>query len=114
MWDASRTADVAVVGCGPAGLALAAEIARHGRSVVLIGSPLPPRRPPHSVSPGEDVPFVNNYGVWVDEFESIGMAEALERIWPEAVCYFGEEQEVSPLRSSVHFVPSHVTCCAVR
>ena len=56
-----------------------------------------PLCPLDSIAAGEDVPFVNNYGVWVDEFESIGMAASLERIWPEAVCYFGEEQEVSSL-----------------
>jgi flavin-dependent dehydrogenase len=31
------TADAAVVGCGPAGLSLAAELASRGVSVVLIG-----------------------------------------------------------------------------
>ena len=36
-WDVDRTADVAVVGCGPAGLALAAETAKRGLTVVLIG-----------------------------------------------------------------------------
>lgn len=49
------TLDLIVVGCGPAGLGLAAEAAKKGLSVGLIGP---------------DVPFVNNYGVWVDEFES--------------------------------------------
>ena len=48
----ATTADVCVVGCGPAGLALAAELGSHGLSVALIGGhdaqhaclrgPLPP------------------------------------------------------------------------
>ena len=49
-----RILDLVVVGCGPAGLSLAAESARQGLDVGLIGP---------------DVPFVNNYGVWYDEFE---------------------------------------------
>lgn len=48
--------DLVVIGCGPAGLALAAESAKRGLNVGLIGP---------------DLPFTNNYGVWEDEF--IGM-----------------------------------------
>ena len=48
--------DLVVIGCGPAGLALAAESAKLGLNVGLIGP---------------DLPFTNNYGVWEDEF--IGM-----------------------------------------
>lgn len=66
-WDASQVADVAVVGCGPAGLALAAELGKLGLSVALIG---------------RDVPFVNNYGVWLDEFEALGLKHTLDaREW---------------------------------
>jgi len=46
--------DLVVIGCGPAGLALAAESATLGLSVGLIGP---------------DLPFTNNYGVWEDEFK---------------------------------------------
>lgn len=42
-----------MVGCGPAGMCLAAEAAKEGLSVGLVGP---------------DLPFVNNYGVWTDEF----------------------------------------------
>lgn len=45
--------DLVVIGCGPAGLALAAESAKLGLKVGLIGP---------------DLPFTNNYGVWEDEF----------------------------------------------
>lgn len=45
-----------VIGCGPAGLALAAESAKLGLRVGLIGP---------------DLPFTNNYGVWEDEFIGI-------------------------------------------
>lgn len=62
-FDPSATADVAVVGCGPAGLALAAELAKLGLQVALVG---------------RDVPFVNNYGVWLDEFEALGLVHTLD------------------------------------
>lgn len=45
--------DLVVIGCGPAGLSLAAEVAKQGLSVGLVGP---------------DLPFTNNYGVWEDEF----------------------------------------------
>jgi lycopene epsilon-cyclase len=73
--DAAATADVAVVGCGPAGLSLAAELARRGLTVALLGL---------------DGPFVNNYGVWVDEFEPLGLESTLDHVWTDAVCHFRE------------------------
>ncbi|GBF93614.1 chloroplast lycopene epsilon-cyclase precursor [Raphidocelis subcapitata] len=71
--------DVAVVGCGPAGLFLAAQLAERGLKVGLIGP---------------DVPFVNNYGVWVDEFKAVGLEDTLELTFPDAQCWFGEGHEV--------------------
>ena len=59
---ATGTADVAVVGCGPAGLALATQLARQGLGVVLVG---------------RDSHFVNNYGVWLDEFDDLGLRHTL-------------------------------------
>lgn len=50
--------DLVVIGCGPAGLALAAESAKLGLSVGLVGP---------------DLPFTNNYGVWEDEFKGIDL-----------------------------------------
>ena len=41
-----------------------------------------------------DVPLVNNYGVWMDEYDALGMSHTLERTWPDAICYFGEGKEV--------------------
>mmetsp|Transcript_17062 Transcript_17062/g.50951 ORF Transcript_17062/g.50951 Transcript_17062/m.50951 type:complete len:580 (+) Transcript_17062:168-1907(+) len=76
---AAGLADAAVVGCGPAGLSLAAELAKRGVKVVLIG---------------HDVPFVNNYGVWEDEFRELGLSHTLNATWKDALCYFGEGQEV--------------------
>ena len=77
--DLSTTADVGIVGCGPAGLALASELAKTGIKVVLVG---------------HDAPFVNNYGVWVDEFSELGLEHVLDYTWKDAICYFREGKEV--------------------
>ena len=42
---ANGAADVCVVGCGPAGLALAAELAANGVHVALVGELLPALQP---------------------------------------------------------------------
>ena len=39
---------------------------------------------------------MNNYGVWEDEFKELGLRDTLEYIWPDALCYFGEDKEVRP------------------
>ncbi|KAH6789771.1 lycopene cyclase [Perilla frutescens var. frutescens] len=66
--DRSRF-DVLVIGAGPAGLRLAEQVSRHGIKVCCLDpSPL-------SMWP-------NNYGVWVDEFESLGLEDCLDKTWP--------------------------------
>lgn len=77
--DPTSPCDVTVVGAGPAGLFLAAELARRGLQVNVLGL---------------DVPIVNNYGVWIDEYRALGMEHTLECTFPDAVCYFGEGNEV--------------------
>eukprot|EP00897_Mesotaenium_endlicherianum_P000328 jgi/Mesen1/10296/ME000079S09720 len=64
--------DMVIIGCGPAGLSLAAEAAKQGLQVGLIGP---------------DGPFVNNYGVWVDEFKAIGLEHCIEQIYTDAAIY---------------------------
>lgn len=49
---------------------------------------------PYLAHAGNDVPFVNNYGVWVDEFRDLGLEQNLDRVWDDALCYFGEGKEV--------------------
>jgi len=77
--DVSTVADVGIVGCGPSGLALAAELGKRGLKVVLVG---------------HDSPFVNNYGVWRDEFSDLGLEKCLDFVWKDASCYFREGKEV--------------------
>ena len=36
------------------------------------------------VDPAPLSSWPNNYGVWVDEFEAMGLADCLERVWPKA------------------------------
>lgn len=69
--------DVCVVGCGPAGLALSADLAHRGLSVCIVG--------PESK-------FTNNYGVWVDEFRSLGLEHLLDHTWERTLCYFAETE----------------------
>nr|WJE87833.1 lycopene epsilon-cyclase [Chlorella sorokiniana] len=76
---AAETADVAIVGAGPAGLALAAELAGQGLSVALVSM---------------ESKFVNNYGVWLDEFQDLGLTHTLDAVWDDAVCYFKEQELV--------------------
>ena len=40
------------------------------------------------------MPFVNNYGVWKDEFRELGLESTLDVTWDDAMCYFGEDREV--------------------
>ncbi|BBN16385.1 lycopene beta-cyclase [Marchantia polymorpha subsp. ruderalis] len=65
--------DLVVIGCGPAGLSLAAEAAKQGLEVGLIGP---------------DLPFTNNYGVWEDEFAALGLENCIEQIWRDSAMYF--------------------------
>lgn len=65
------------MGCGPAGLALAAEVASRGRSVCLVG--------PESK-------FTNNYGVWLDEFKALGLEHLLDHVWGESICFFKDRE----------------------
>ncbi len=43
---------------------------------------------------GHDAPFTNNYGVWLDEFQDMGLEHCLETSWADAFCYFGEAPPV--------------------
>jgi lycopene cyclase-like protein len=69
--------DVLVLGKGPAALAAAAALAARGLRVGALGPPGPPR-------------WTAQYGVWADELESAGLAEAAGVRWDAAVVGLGE------------------------
>ncbi|KAL3654907.1 hypothetical protein CASFOL_000693 [Castilleja foliolosa] len=70
--------DVIVIGAGPAGLRLAEQVSKHGIKVCCLDpSPL-------SMWP-------NNYGVWVDEFESLGLEDCLDKTWPLCTIHIDEQ-----------------------
>ncbi|GKV34956.1 hypothetical protein SLEP1_g43284 [Rubroshorea leprosula] len=76
--DRSRF-DVIIIGTGPAGLRLAEQVSLHGIKVCCVDpSPL-------SVWP-------NNYGVWVDEFENLGLEDCLDKTWPMACVYIDDQK----------------------
>ena len=67
--------DALVVGAGPAGLAVAAELAKRGLDVGLVAP---------------DTPFVNNYGVWLDEFDELGLRDCLLHEYDDALVWFND------------------------
>eukprot|EP00798_Chlamydomonas_sp_ICE-L_P023575 gene23575-9100_t len=69
--DATPYVDLIVCGSGPAGVAAAERVAAAGFSVCV-------------VDPNPLSAWPNNYGVWVDEFEAMGLRDCLEVIWPSA------------------------------
>ncbi|KFK27261.1 hypothetical protein AALP_AA8G359000 [Arabis alpina] len=72
--------DLVVIGCGPAGLALAAESAKLGLKVGLIGP---------------DLPFTNNYGVWEDEFKDLGLLKCIEHVWRDTIVYLDDNNPIT-------------------
>ncbi|KAF8376846.1 hypothetical protein HHK36_031482 [Tetracentron sinense] len=70
MFDPSKglVMDLAVVGGGPAGLAVAQQFSEAGLSVC-------------SIDPSPELIWPNNYVVWVDEFETMDLLDCLDTTW---------------------------------
>lgn len=79
LYDPSKgmVVDLAVVGGGPAGLAVAQQVSEAGLSVC-------------SIDPSPKVIWPNNYGVWVDEFEAMDLLDCLDTTWSGAVVYIDD------------------------
>lgn len=79
LYDTSKgmVVDLAVVGGGPAGLAVAQQVSEAGLSVC-------------SIDPSPRLIWPNNYGVWVDEFEAMDLLDCLDTTWSGAVVYIDE------------------------
>lgn len=78
-YDTSKrsTVDLAVVGGGPAGLAIAQLVAEAGLSVCAI-------------DPFPNLVWPNNYGVWVDEFAAMDLLDCLDASWASASVHIDE------------------------
>ncbi|CAI9109160.1 OLC1v1008927C1 [Oldenlandia corymbosa var. corymbosa] len=80
MYDPSKRVviDLAVVGGGPAGLAVSQQVSEAGLSVC-------------SIDPSPKLIWPNNYGVWVDEFEAMDLLDCLDTTWSSAVVYIDDK-----------------------
>ncbi|KAL0744021.1 hypothetical protein Bca4012_085534 [Brassica carinata] len=80
----NKVVDLAIVGGGPAGLAVAQQVSEAGLSVC-------------SIDPSPKLIWPNNYGVWVDEFEAMDLLDCLDTTWSGAVVYIndGAEKDLS-------------------
>lgn len=66
--------DVVIAGAGPSGLAVATRVAAAGFRVAV-------------VDPDPLGKWMNNYGVWTDEFEAMGLEDCFDVVWPSATVY---------------------------
>lgn len=71
--------DLVVAGGGPSGLAVADRVSEAGFTVCI-------------VDPSPLANWPNNYGVWVDEFEMMGLDDCLEVVWPRVTVMFDEDK----------------------
>ncbi|GER36543.1 lycopene beta-cyclase [Striga asiatica] len=71
--------DVIVIGAGPAGLRTADLISQHGIKVCC-------------VDPSPLSAWPNNYGVWVDEFQSLGLEDCLDKTWPMTCIHINDQK----------------------
>lgn len=69
--DRTDKLDLIVAGAGPSGIAVAERVSAAGYKVCV-------------VDPAPLAHWPNNYGVWVDEFEAMGLDDCLEIIWSKA------------------------------
>uniref|UniRef100_A0A0E0CH36 lycopene beta-cyclase n=1 Tax=Oryza meridionalis TaxID=40149 RepID=A0A0E0CH36_9ORYZ len=82
----STPVDLAVVGGGPAGLAVAQRVAEAGLSVCAI-------------DPSPALVWPNNYGVWVDEFDAMGLSHCLDAVWPSATVFTHNDEHLHAAKS---------------
>ena len=77
--DGVGTFDLIIAGAGPSGLTVGSRVAKAGFKVCII-DPFP-----LSVWP-------NNYGVWVDEFEAMGLDDCFQRVWSKSEVFLGNNE----------------------
>jgi lycopene beta-cyclase len=67
--------DAIVVGAGPAGLSIAAELCRLGLRLLGVS----PKQP--------ETPWANTYGIWCDDLEILGLGDLLAHRWSDCSVY---------------------------
>ncbi|MFM7313443.1 MAG: lycopene cyclase family protein, partial [Cyanobium sp.] len=73
-----------MIGAGPAALVIAAEMAGRGLRV-------------EALAPSDPAaPWLNTYGIWVDEVEALGLSGLLSHRWDDTVSHFGPGGEGGP------------------
>ncbi|KAI8112409.1 hypothetical protein M9434_003732 [Picochlorum sp. BPE23] len=72
--------DVVIAGAGPSGLAVASRVAGAGFKVAVI-DPQPLGQ------------WINNYGVWVDEFNAMGLDDCFDVVWPTATVHLNSSSD---------------------
>ena len=78
--DRTDKLDLIVAGAGPSGIAVAERVSAAGYKVCV-------------VDPAPLTHWPNNYGVWVDEFEAMGLDDCLEIVWPKAKVHLDSDIE---------------------
>lgn len=78
--ESETSFDVVIAGAGPSGLAVASRVAAAGFQVAI-------------VDPDPLGPWMNNYGVWVDEFQSMGLDDCFDVVWPSATVFLNSSGE---------------------
>lgn len=72
--------DLVIAGAGPSGLAVADRVSAAGFKCIII-------------DPNPLAPWINNYGVWCDEFEALGLDDCFDTVWQKAVVHLDSTPE---------------------
>lgn len=72
--------DVVVMGCGPAGLGIAAQCARKGLTTMCI-------------SPSLDTPWQHNYACWIDDVADLSFAVPFTKTWPKVAVFLDKTRQ---------------------
>ncbi len=95
--DNTAKLDLVVAGAGPSGIAVAERVSAAGYKVCV-------------VDPAPLAHWPNNYGVWVDEFEAMGLQDCLEIIWPKAKVHLDSGKDNERYKTKFPVSCCHIDC----